>query len=130
MALPLGVSTIGQCLIAVLAARSGEPATGRAPAPVTHERLVEWTFASKKAYADPFNDVAVDVLFSKDGQTWRVPTFWRGGQRWTVRFAPPAPGDYTYRLESTDPSNPDLHGQVGRVRITAYRGPHALLRHG
>ncbi|MBI4165639.1 MAG: DUF4038 domain-containing protein, partial [Acidobacteria bacterium] len=79
---------------------------------------------------DPFNDVDVDVIFSKDGATWRVPTFWRGGSEWTVRFASPSPGEYTYRLESTDKSNPDLNGQEGRVRISAYTGTNELLRHG
>ncbi len=53
-----------------------------------------------------------------------------GGSEWTVRFAPPSPGEYIYRLESTDPDNPDLNGREGRVRITAYHGANELLRHG
>jgi len=94
------------------------------------ERVFEWTIESRKVYADPFNDVDVDVLFTKGGQSWRVPTFWRGGSRWTVRFAPPSSGEYAYRLESTDRGNPDLNGHAGRVVITAYTGTNALLRHG
>ena len=96
----------------------------------THNRVFEQTFESRKAYADPFNDVDVDIVFSKDGASWRVPTFWRGGSKWTVRFAPPTPGDYTYHLESTDTSNSDLNGHQGRVNITAYTGTNSLLRHG
>jgi hypothetical protein len=99
-------------------------------ASTAQERMVEWTIESRKTYNDPFNDVDVDVIFSKDGQSWRVPTFWRGDQRWTVRFAPPMPGDYTYRLQSTDATNPDLNGHEGRVTITAYAGSNPLLRHG
>ncbi|MFY9910311.1 MAG: DUF5060 domain-containing protein, partial [Candidatus Sulfotelmatobacter sp.] len=57
--------------------------------PVTASRMFEWTFASQKKYADPFNDVDVDVVFTRGGESWRVPTFWRGGNKWTVRFAPP-----------------------------------------
>lgn len=95
-----------------------------------HNRVFEQTFASRKTYTDPFNDVEVDVVFSKDGESWRVPTFWRGGSRWTVRFAPPTPGDYSYHLESTDVSNADLNGHPGRVKITAYAGSNSLLRHG
>jgi len=94
------------------------------------ERLVEWTIESEKDYADPFNDVDVDVVFSKSGQSWRVPTFWRGGSHWTVRFAPPEPGQYAYRLESTDQANPDLNGHDGHVTITAYSGNNPLLKHG
>ncbi len=104
-------------------------AAGALPPP-TQERMVEWTIESVKRYADPFNDVDVDVIFSREGQVWRVPTFWRGGQRWTVRFAPPASGEYAYRLQSTDPDNPDLNGHEGRVSVTAYSGPSELLRHG
>ena len=94
------------------------------------ERMVEWSFESRKGYDDPFNDVDIDVIFSRDNQSWRVPTFWRGGNRWTVRFAPPAPGVYSYRLESTDRHNPDLNGHGGQVAIMAYGGPNALFRHG
>lgn len=96
----------------------------------TYERMFEATFESRKTYADPFNDVDVDVIFSKDGVSWRVPAFWHGGQKWTIRFAPPAAGEYRYQLQSTDATNSDLNGVEGRVRITAYSGPNELLRHG
>jgi Protein of unknown function (DUF4038)/Domain of unknown function (DUF5060) len=101
----------------------------------THSRgsesgIFEQTFASQKSYADPFNEVDVDVVFTKDGETWRVPAFWRGGSKWTVRFAPPAAGQYTYHLESTDKANPDLNGHEARVSIAAYEGTSALRRHG
>jgi hypothetical protein len=92
--------------------------------------MFERTFESKKVYADPFNDVDVDVIFSKDGKSWRVPTFWRGGQRWTVRFAPQEPGLYSYRLESTDVGNEDLNGRTGEMRIAPYTGSSAALQHG
>jgi hypothetical protein len=104
-------------------------AVARTPAAAV-ERVFETTFESAKRYSDPFNDLDVDVVFSKAGQSWRVPTFWRGGSRWTVRFAPPAPGTYTYRLESTDRGNPDLNGHQGRVVITAYTGGNTFLRRG
>ena len=113
-------------LLAILA----EVAAGSATPPSSQNRVFEWTFESRKTYADPFNDVDVDVIFTKDGESWRVPTFWRGGSKWTVRFAPPTPGEYTYRLESTDTSNSDLNGHLGQVNITAYVGTNTLLRHG
>jgi hypothetical protein len=92
--------------------------------------MFEATFQSNKSYADPFNAVDVDVIFTKDGKSWRVPTFWRGGSRWTVRFAPPTPGTYTYRLESTDRGNADLNGHAARVNITSYTGSSEVLRRG
>jgi Protein of unknown function (DUF4038)/Domain of unknown function (DUF5060) len=92
--------------------------------------VFERTFASQKAYADPFNEVDVDVIFTKGGESWRVPTFWRGGSKWSVRFAPPAAGEYIYHLESTDRSNPDLNGHETRVNLTTYAGTNLLLQHG
>src|SRR5688572_12318641 len=92
--------------------------------------MFERTFRSKKSYSDPFNEVEVDVIFNKDGETWRVPAFWRGGQKWTVRFTPPSPGQYTYRLESSDRDNVDLNGHETKVEIAAYMGECAALRHG
>ena len=100
------------------------------PVSYQSEWMFEATFESEKAYSDPFNDVDVDVVFTKDGRSWRVPTFWRGGKKWSVRFAPPLPGEYRYRLVSTDHSNPDLNGHEGRVAIAAYTGSNELLRHG
>ena len=92
---------------------------------------VEWDYKSQKTYGDPFNDVDVDVVFTKEeGRQWRVPAFWAGGNQWRVRFAPPAPGVYSYRVESTDPSNPELNGQQGTLRVEPYRGANALLLHG
>jgi Protein of unknown function (DUF4038)/Domain of unknown function (DUF5060) len=93
-------------------------------------RIFEKTFESGTAYTDAFNVVDVDVIFTKDSETWRVPTFWRGGNKWTVRFAPPSPGTFTYRLEATDKNNPDLNGHEGQVTISAYTGENALLRRG
>jgi hypothetical protein len=92
--------------------------------------MFEATFVSAKKYADPFNDVDVDVIFSDGSRDWRVPAFWEGDQRWSVRFAPPSPGEYTYRLESTDPANRDLNGYEDRVVIAPYSGSNQLLARG
>lgn len=114
----------------VLAALVGGGDTFGSSLPRKHERIVEWTIESQKTYTDPFNDVDIDVIFTKEDKTWRVPTFWRGGNKWTVRFAPPTPGEYTYRFESTDPNNKDLNGHEGRVTVAAYSGKNTLLKHG
>jgi hypothetical protein len=92
--------------------------------------MVEWTIDSRTPYVDPFNDVDVDVVFNKDAVTWRVPAFWRGGQHWTVRFSPPAPGEYSFHLESSDSANPDLNGHAGKITFLPYTGKNPLLRHG
>src|SRR5438874_2564547 len=76
--------------------------------------VAEWAYSSGKAYADPFNDVDLEVVVTDpQGREQRVPAFWAGEQVWRVRYAPAAPGRYTYRTVSSDPTNPDLHGQSG-----------------
>lgn len=100
------------------------------PAAMAATQPFEWTVSSGKKYSDPFNDVDVDVIFNNGADTWRVPMFWRGGNKWSVRFSPPSPGKYNYRVQSTDPSNPDLNGQGGTVTIAPHSGRNALLKHG
>ena len=105
-------------------------AVGETKHPAIQSGIYEQSFESQKVYADPFNQVDVDVIFTRGGESWRVPTFWRGGNRWTVRFAPPVPGEYSYHLECTDQTNPDLNGHETRVKITGYAGTSPLLKHG
>lgn len=117
-------------LMAALLAGLHTSANANSRKPIVEERMVEWTISSRKTYEDPFNDVEVDVIFTREGRSWRVPTFWRGGQEWTVRFAPPVPGTYRYHLVSTDGANQDLNGHEGQVTISSYKGVSELLRRG
>jgi len=96
------------------------------------ERCVtEWAYSSGKAYADPFNEVELDVVFrNPQGHEQRVPAFWAGGQEWRIRYAPPHPGRYTYHTVSSDASNPDLHGQKGTLEVSPYTGDKPLIKHG
>ena len=91
----------------------------------------EWAYSSGQVYADPFNEIELDVLFTgPQGQEWAVPAYWAGDQEWRVRFAPPTAGMYTYRTVCTDPHNPDLHGQQGILVVKPYAGSNKLLQHG
>jgi uncharacterized protein DUF4038/uncharacterized protein DUF5060 len=99
-------------------------------APAAHGAIFETSFTSAKRYADPFNEVDVDAIFSRGRESWRVPAFWRGGSEWGVRFSPPTPGEFSLRLESSDRNNPDLNGRRARVAIGAYAGSNDLFRRG
>src|ERR1051326_3848558 len=94
--------------------------------------VTEWEYSSGKAYADPYNEVELDVAFydAQGTQIHRVPAFWAGDQTWRVRYAAPAPGRYTYRTISSDPNDPDLHGQAGTLEVSAYTGDNPLRKHG
>ena len=93
--------------------------------------VTEWAYTSGKAYADPFNQVELDVIFTDpQGRDQRVPAFWAGEQTWRVRYAPSASGKYTYRTIASDAANRDLHGQGGTLEVSAYTGENPLRRHG
>ena len=92
--------------------------------------VFEASYETKKAYANPFTDIEVNVVFQQGDRQWIVPAFWAGGGKWTVRFAPPAQGEYRFRIECTDKSNTDLNGKEQTLRVGAYTGQNALLKHG
>jgi len=73
------------------------PITGMAIGPW---EVFETSFESTETYENPF----MDVVFKKGETEWKQPAFWRGGSAWTVRFAFPETGTFTYRVESNDPS--------------------------
>ena len=97
----------------------------------THNQACEWTFSSGKPYDDPFSQMELDVLLTgPEGRTYRVPTYWAGGQEWRVRFAPPRVGRYTYRTLCSNTDNASLADQEGSLVVAPYEGGNPLLAHG
>jgi len=92
--------------------------------------VFETSFESAKLYTNAFVDVEVDVVFQQGEKHWKVPAFWAGGDTWKVRFAPPAQGQYTYRVECTDKGNTGLNGKQQTLQVAAYTGKNPLLQHG
>jgi len=93
--------------------------------------MTEFSFRSAKAYADPFNDVELDAVFTgPDGTKSTVPAFWAGENLWRVRFSSPLVGRHSYRTVCSDASNPDLHGREGVIEVTVYAGNNPLYEHG
>jgi Protein of unknown function (DUF4038)/Domain of unknown function (DUF5060) len=91
----------------------------------------EWSYASGKQYSDPFNQVDVDaIVTTPSGTEERVPAFWVGNSTWSVRYAPPAPGQYKIRSACTDSSNRDLHGQSITLDVQPYTGTNPHYKHG
>jgi hypothetical protein len=97
----------------------------------TVNRLSEWAFTSAKAYADPFNEVRLDLLVTApDGKELRVPAFWGGGQTWRARYSSPQAGVHRWKLECSDAANSALHGVSGAIELKPYLGDNPLFRHG
>jgi len=97
--------------------------------------IQQWTvfensWETTKKYNNPFTDVEVNVVFEHEDKQWVVPAFWTGDNKWSVRFAPPVAGEFTYYPESSDKSNPDINGKKQTVKVIPYNGENSLLKHG
>ena len=99
-------------------------------AEVAQWEVFETSYESAKAYPNAFTEVEVDVVFKQGEKQWKVPAFWAGDKKWTVRFAPPLQGKYTYRVECTDQANTGLNGSEQSLSVAAYTGDNPLLKHG
>ena len=94
-------------------------------------QALEWSYPSGKVYADPFNQVELDVVFTDpEGIERRVPAFWAGGDVWRVRYASAQVGKHSWRSVCSDAANADLQGQEGWVEIAPYTGTNPLYQHG
>lgn len=94
-------------------------------------QVVELEWPSAQSYADPYNEVEVDVTCTRpDGTTFTVPAFWAGGDRWVFRFAGDRPGEYQLESSSNQTGDAGLHARKVTVTVTAAEGDNPLLRHG
>ena len=94
----------------------------------TQHVATEWAYTSGRIFAEPFDEVELDVLVTEpDGAERRVPAFWAGDQSWRVRYAPRVPGRHRYRTAS---NAPELDGQAGELEVAPYAGTSKLLWRG
>src|SRR5258706_5771112 len=93
--------------------------------------MVELKFTASHTYADPFNEVALDVNFiDPKGSELRVPAFWAGSNLWKARYASPVVGTHRFRSECSDGRDKGLHGISGKVEIKPYAGQNPFYTHG
>jgi len=121
--------------IAILPTPTPEPTV--TPAPVSGAiaavqwQVTELTFTSSVTYADPFNNVDLDVVFTHyNGTVLKVPAFWDGGDTWKVRFAPTIASNWTYKTVCTDTSNTGLNNKKGNITAFVYTGDLDIYKHG
>jgi hypothetical protein len=91
--------------------------------------IIEAKITSGKRYADPFNEIEVDVEFrDPQGNVLRVPAFWAGGQEWRARYLPLSPGRHHYRWICSDESDAQLNGTAGTLMVELSLDTGALKR--
>lgn len=89
----------------------------------------EIKMTSSKKYANPFEDVDVDVTFTLGRTKIKLPAFWDGGKTWIVRFALPKAGLWKYAGVCTDETNKGLT-VAGEVECVPYDGDLEIYRRG
>lgn len=83
------------------------------------------------AYADPFNQIALDVFCTDPaGIERRITAFWAGGKVWRFRYSSPLIGTHNFRTECSVTADAGLHGKTGAIQVTPYRGKNPLYAHG
>ncbi len=110
---PVALSVLVLCLLLF-----GEALADEGPAPAVTGELRQWhrltlTFdgpeSDERADPNPFLDYRLQVTFRLGELAYRVPGFFAadgnaaqtgatGGRKWRVRFAPPAPGTWSYTV--------------------------------
>jgi len=118
-------TALSQLLVVVLASGGGlAPAADLRP-----WEVYEVEMTAQRAMASPYVEglpeggpPCVTVAFrgqsdEAQGQECVVAGFWDGGRTWRVRFAPPAPGEWSYVSHSDDPG---LGGKTGRFRCAPW----------
>lgn len=94
-------------------------------------RPAEIQIEAANDHADPYRDLDLAATFTgPGGQELTMPGFWDGGDTWRVRFAPPAPGVWSYVTSSTDTSDAGLHDRTGEVVVGAYTGAQGIYTRG
>src|SRR5436309_1029722 len=92
------------------AVRAADAPAAQQPHQTRANVMTELAFTAGRQYADPFNDVTLDVTFiDPTGRELRVPAFWAGGNVWKVRYASPVVGAHTYRTEFPVAADKGLH---------------------
>jgi len=93
--------------------------------------VTEISLTAKRHYADPFNEVTLDVVFTDpQSRKLRVPAFWAGGNLWKVRYASPVIGTHVFRSECSERADAGLHGVTGKIEVRPYTGRNPLYLHG
>jgi hypothetical protein len=91
------------------------------PATVRPWEVFEVELTAQSELSNPFVDGLPDnspplarVTFTgPDSRVLVVAAFWDGGRTWRARFAPPAPGEWSFQASSSDPG---LAAAKGRLR--------------
>lgn len=97
---------------------------------VQRNTVLEIDFRSK-AQCDNPQEVQITLDFTAPGgETFALPSFWKGGNAWAVRFAGEQLGRYRYVSRCSGIADAALSGLTGEIEVTPYTGDNPLYAHG
>lgn len=90
-------------------------------------QFFELHFEAANKYLNPYIDVTLDVTFiSPEGEVFSRPAFWEGNSKFTVRFAAPMAGHWTWSAANADAG---LNGS-GEFDVVATTSTARFFKHG
>ena len=116
-------------LIPAIVACVAVGASGESGSLADRDEVLEISFVAQATYADPYNEVDVDVTVTGPaGAPLVVPAFWAGGNAWSVRIANVGPGTYSFAASSNHAEDAGLHGVHATIKVEAAEAIHRRLR--
>jgi hypothetical protein len=76
-----------------------------------------------------FLEDSLYVVFTSGNKTFTIPGFWRGGNRWSVRFSSSECGVFCWTSVFRK-ADPGLHNIKGKVTVIPYPGSQVLYKKG
>lgn len=73
-----------------------------------HEVSLQSTGSSTNPYAQI--TATAEIRHPRSSAPWRIPLFWDGANTWKLRFAPDCPGNWQWRVDSSDPGLDEKFG--------------------
>ena len=90
----------------------------------------EFAFTAQGRYEKPCAQVELSAAFKgPGGESFQVNGFWDGGDAWKVRFAPTAPGAWSY-VTACNNADAGLAGRQGTFTALPASGDNPLRKHG
>ncbi|HTN07720.1 DUF4038 domain-containing protein [Agriterribacter sp.] len=119
--------TMAICFLGLFAGANDKAVIVRTEA----NKMAEITLTATRSYADPFNEVLLDAVFTDPkGKELKVPGFWAGGNVWKVRYSSAVVGNHRFRTVCSVAGDKGLQGITGKVTVKKYKGENLLYQRG
>jgi hypothetical protein len=78
--------------------------------------LAEWDYSIKSEIQNPFELELNTIITTPEKKLFKIPAFYRGNGRWSVRFMPKEAGEYSVVTECKEPTLNEAKGTLNVVQ--------------